>query len=737
MAKVHFFCELSKLTKQTLQSAGFGPQGLDNFNLTSFHSCSTNTKSFAMFEGLVRYQENVSNSSMLNVILQPTSSNIFKNLPNVKYIIYKGIKKDSILDANNKFKTNYTKDHVIHAKLNTLNPSNGGNATDQINTNNYLELGLGIVNNSSAVLPEVHIADDEDLDRMFFNDTGKGYEAIKVKAGDELGILDINFGVEVILEGHWRKPKMSFLRGAQNIADDHLASSTGIEIATPLNQGSREQITNYMDITALIGCLFREGISVSGSIGKKKKDQLYSDILTKFVNRNRVYIDIRNENNLSLNYYDNYSAGIQLVDFQNSNTLTPKDYKSSDWPLLILDSSNFSDQFIQTSASGKKANIELSLPLNNGNSNLCYLSHAPVNENVKLELFNRWPHYKKGQAKFHELKSDGATYTESIELATYQSQNQDVVSFYFSLFYIKPRASQVIGNKEVNANNPMDNLFSLKDINYYVGMLSKVDSVTSQTNFKVLFDGNIKYIEAYESDSTRQIQNIQHSGMYKTGVAIDSANIYFFAIPFAFRNIAKTPRVKVPQMYFPDDKGFLNIIGSNKELDLGINKVEIDNSASGIPNLFLLNLKSNHSSSSKFEAFDDDSFLCITMERSEYTSKVNGLLSGFQEDLHPIYLQVENQGYSPTGIDINESQVKYQEFELRLVGYKSQVVATDLLLGSNNLDFYGITNYNRTISTSLAAASVNVPLNDNIYGIKINHDPFAGPVEKKKYEEIR
>jgi hypothetical protein len=80
-----------------LQSAGFGPQGLDNFNLTSFHSCSTNTKSFAMFEGLVRYQENVSNSSMLNVILQPTSSNIFKNLPNVKYIIYKGIKKDSIL----------------------------------------------------------------------------------------------------------------------------------------------------------------------------------------------------------------------------------------------------------------------------------------------------------------------------------------------------------------------------------------------------------------------------------------------------------------------------------------------------------------------------------------------------------------------------------------------------------------------------------------------------------------
>ena len=740
MAKVHFFCELSKLQTQSVGDE-FGPQSSTLYNFTSRHTIQSGSTSraYTMFSGEVRYQKDISSgaTNSLNAILKVDQTKLFNGLP-VKYIIYRGINEFSILDSsspNSAFFINPAtqgsktddSDHIVKKILNGDSPSN----------TNKFELGLGIVDTSPQA-NEIALADTEDLDKLFYNDYT--FPAKRVAPGIILGEFYNDFGIDVILEGFWRKPTLDIVRNV-----DVTSSGSGNQITSPNSKGDKEQILHYMDVAALIGTFYRERIK--NESGSDKKDNIYNNILTKFITKNRVYLDIRNDNNLSLNYYDNYNDGIQLTDISVQPAATSNEaYETLGWPIYIFDDlpltpphTHHAKKFIETISNERKTKLKLAIANGDNTLNLCFLKHAPTYRDEKFELWNRWPKYEIGEARFVYLKNDGSTYSQNLELSTFQTQNDEVVSFYIRLFYAKQKEVQQTGSGNVKAtsDNPLDNLFNLNKLSNIVFLLSRTDS-NSNTYYRSIFDGNEKYIHATTNDSSKKHTDILYSGMYKTGVAIDSANIYFFAIPYAFNENIKKPNIKIPIGSFDDSKAFLKLLAaqSNAVADLSIKKVEITQSPA---NLFLLNLNSTPSKDSKIKSYDSDTFICICMERFEYQSHIDSALDSsianpFQHNLHPTFLQVIRQDFEPKGTDANDFSIShvYHLIELRVAGYKNNILALDPLV----LNFYHKSRSGRLVSSNNAAFQVDLPIYNYEGSLEIGHDPYSSSDELHRYNEI-
>ena len=586
MSRVHFFCELNKLNShQSNNLESFGPIDNITYNLTSRHSVNSASKAYAMFKGSIRYQYDNTNSATLNAILKPTSPTLFKNLPPVKYIIYRGIEKNSIFDSTNQttFLNNISETNHIVYKITA-----DGQIFDQ---DNYLRLGLGIKDGTTDP-KEIDIADTDDLDRLFFNEVSE----FEVNSGDIIGEFTSYFGMEVVLEGFWRKPSLSIIRNID-------VSSTGLgnQVISPNTKGDREQILHYMDIAALIGCFYKIGIATDQ--GVKRKNLLYTDVLTKFYTKNRVYIDIRNHNNLSLNFYDHYGPNIKLNDIQSQSGMQTWGYSTQLWPILILEGTGATQNFIGIDPSEEKTQIEIALPTgyvdptNEGNTlQVCFLKHAPLYRKEKLLLINRWPHYEKGEEKFQNLYKPDEPYTISLKLSSYQSNNNDVVAFYFRLFYARQIENQSsLTNKEVAAENFIDNLWNLEGLTYYE------DIKTSSYGIASWFDGNERYLENYCAP-----------GMYKTGVAIGTNNIVFFAVPYGLTQTNDDTKPKYILTRSFGDIDFFQLLSKSFDKDIQVKELEL-----GSPTRKIFHLFTN--SNEKGEAnYDHHKILAFAVSRTEY-----------------------------------------------------------------------------------------------------------------------
>lgn len=690
---MHFFCELSKLNSQQNNNLkSFGPIDSTIYNLTSRHSLNSASKAYVMFKGSIRYQYDNTNSSTLNAILKPNTPSLFKNIPPVKYIIYRGINKNSIFDSTNQTTFLDTISETNHI-VNKITAD--GQIFDQ---DNYLSLGLGIKDGTSDP-KEVDIADTEDLDRLFFSDVSE----FEVKSGDIIGEFASDFGIDVILEGNWRKPTLDIVRNV-----DVTSSGSGNQITSPNSKGDKEQILHYMDIAALIGCFYKIGITTDQ--GVKRKNSLYTDVLTKFFTKNRVYIDIRNHNNLSLNFYDHYGPNIQLNDIQAQSGMQTWGYSTQLWPILILEGSGATQNFIGVDPNEEKTQIEIALPTgyvdptNKGNTlQLCFLKHAPLYRKEKLLLINRWPHYEKGEEKFQNLYKPDEPYTISLKLSSYLSNNNDVVAFYFRLFYARQTEDQSsLTNKEVAAENFIDNLWNLEDLTYYE------DMKTSSYGIASWFDGNERYLENYCAP-----------GMYKTGVAIGTNNIVFFAVPY---KLTMTKDYVSPKYILTKSFGntdFFKLLSKNFDKDIQVKKLEL-----GSPTRKVFHLFTNASENGEAN-FDHHKILAFAVSRSEY-QQITTHFSGLNSNQHPIFLQLDNLTYfSATKIPSG-----FFEADFRLTGYSSNIRSTISLNGASDPKL--VTTEELVYNTDSAVTNEGLQEADRPSQIFIDH--ASNSIE---YEEIR
>src|SRR5690554_3901278 len=375
MSLIHFFASTDDIEVQSGQPGdeAFGPVGSNStsqFRVTSLHkgvlngSVRTNPVAYSICSGRVRVQQDNTNPDLINLVLAP-NSDLINGLP-IKYFIYRGIRRDSLVDSNN----NLLPGELTNLLLNDDNPDN--------NTSDALGLAFKPAADNPSD-PNFIREDNDSIDTLFFETTT--LKALSVnRAGLKFGLFHgDHFGVEIVIDSCWEDTIINILR---NI-DISSSEAKGNYIDVPSSSNSiqaraiRERVYMYMDIAAFLGLCNPKDISYAvsnsqNSLTISDYQNLYDVILAKLHNRHKIYIDIRNENDLSYNYYDIYNSGEIIVvpdntDLKWRNKINTEidlnqnnSYLTYEWPIKIIDGNDSS--FIIKNGS-KKSGIRIALNL--------------------------------------------------------------------------------------------------------------------------------------------------------------------------------------------------------------------------------------------------------------------------------------------------------------------------------------------------------------------------------------
>jgi hypothetical protein len=310
----------------------FGKESSDTFRITSTFTMPANVKAISMVGGVVLLQQQT-DPTKVNLILNPTTLSGLK-LP-VKYIIYRGLSTDSFLIGNN-LSLPTTKVRSSGSEL--LDSMKSIQDTRSQGIEIPLEALFGYTLNPAN-------PDSFRIDKFFFSTAVPASQLFPVAGGVELGKFATgDAGIEIFLDN----PDL-FLTvdiAKKSGFDISLASVTADK-----HKSEREKIRHFVDPAAFYG-LHHDipgGIEYrDGSSAKQKADTpalVLTHIIDKFKTKNTVYLDIRNENDYSLNYYDNYTGtGSNTIDNEKEIKIGPaaatvaltEYYTTNKWPIHIV-----------------------------------------------------------------------------------------------------------------------------------------------------------------------------------------------------------------------------------------------------------------------------------------------------------------------------------------------------------------------------------------------------------------
>lgn len=338
MANFHFFTDPTKLADQLPEEA-FGPAGAvngkDRFRVTDVHKgLGATAPAYAVCHGQVCvqavYKAEVIES--LTLILRPLRQPPFE-FPYVEYYIYRGLRPGSLLktvkpillaDAG----TDLERDLIgyIHDKV--LTEKKEKKVVEKDPAKDGGNLGLDRVPGDPA---DNRWADDQPLDHLFRY--GRGTEVPTVGGGWTLGEFGETFGFEVVVQHYGAQPTLGWARNAEPWIE--------VDPAAAGSRMRREAIGCFVDPCAFWGMFSPDGLSL-GPAQKTPKNPVTADDLHTalfvpkiFVNRNRVYLDVRNEAGLSYDFYGTCQDSFQTGPGQTSLAVTT--YSQSGWPIHFDD----------------------------------------------------------------------------------------------------------------------------------------------------------------------------------------------------------------------------------------------------------------------------------------------------------------------------------------------------------------------------------------------------------------
>lgn len=410
--KIHTFTDFDLLPSQTGNN-NFGP--VDGALTTEYSTWSafsgvlnnaTQLKAYAVTDGEFFIQEVTGNPAIVNLILKPDAQPE-SHYGHVKYFVYRGIKKSSFLDNNG---------NVLSASTSGLSELLTRMWTVRQNLNLEANINEVLERNDFALDDQTNVlAPSESVDSIF--DT---YVFQRVTPGMWIGDFEFsgNYGFQIVLDGPNHTMTLADLRVLDHKivvsyvgGQPQFTNNQEEDISTKL---MREKILSYIDTVAYFGLLAHDKIQLhrtSGGGGDTELDNsndINSNILSKFTTNDRIYIDIRNELNNSLNFYGSYSdpnntttkvASIKV----NAND---KEYHINGWPILIIPVTEFN-----ASNSEDFVGVDLSLPQGDNDLPSVFLSGA--------SFFADGLGYKN---KF-QLPVISSNYTDSISLSIANSAN--------------------------------------------------------------------------------------------------------------------------------------------------------------------------------------------------------------------------------------------------------------------------------------------------------------------------
>jgi len=642
--KFHFFTDTNLLAAQ-LSSDAFGPAGTDmagndQYRISSMHSASSNPAAYAICKGIVCAQD-IPNTSpaLVNLILKPLDQPSINFVP-VRYYVYKGILKNSLFTAAT----------IAASGTNQLTTAiwDSQNARNQsANTPNVPAPAEALGIDLTAVLDSTKYGDTMPIDNLFYR-TGVDAEFQIVKPGWTIGTFDkTRFGFEILLDGLGSKRELGLARTLENyVSVPPPSSSSPADVFAHWHD--KEKVLGFMDPCAFYGSFYGNSISAktsTGSFDAKKGDSLHKDVIALFLNKNRAYVDIRNQYNNSFDYFNNYGRNLQIA-FDATATPLSLDYYATGWPILIIEGTKFS-----VTNSGHFNTLRVALPLGDNNLPLLYLSQG----------------YKStGSSPFSQKLSDadrviqmnlqpGALNTDEVALALpnlASSTNAQPVACYARLKYfrrIDPSQTVTPGSPAtVVAFNYLDNIFYPLELKPVLGGTSQIKSVVHDEEV---------YVDA------KADLGIDFIG--KVGFATDSSNVTFFVFP-AFvisgdDDAKSTPFSIVAEGYEGSDT-YLNMLLTKFDPKV-IEKSQIVGNPTPASDLTVIDVSRGDTTDGKFASPNFDYFIALVFGNPLYQSLVSLAASSFLPG-YRAYLGVKNITRQTDAVGVD-----YVRYELVLRGY--------------------------------------------------------------------
>jgi hypothetical protein len=310
---MYFFTDLDNLTLQTADQA-FGPLATDgdtNFRVTNKFRLKQGAKAYMPLRGqvLVYPQNNDKASPLVNVVIRVVQQPKNGYTP-VSYIVYRSILKSSILttsedllpkggpnDLVNRLWENWEADRKL--------PKPRGQASGP--TNDALGWEMRYYVNSSA-----------GLSTAFTNDL---FPPTFLDAGQVVGVFDhtVDAAIDIVLAEPLMIPTLAITYGGDNILTiPATVAAANVSAQSFEEKTLREKMFAYLDVSTFYA-LGDEAGGITywqGGTRHSAKDQetVYKTLLKFCAGRNTIYLDLRNEESLSLNHYNEYRANTDPAD---------------------------------------------------------------------------------------------------------------------------------------------------------------------------------------------------------------------------------------------------------------------------------------------------------------------------------------------------------------------------------------------------------------------------------------
>jgi hypothetical protein len=514
---MHFFTEIDNLKNQNTSGNGltYGPSGSsggkDLFRVTSTHKTDGDAKAIAICKGIILVQEQTGNSNLVNIVLKPFEQPPFE-FPKIKYFIYRGINKSSLVSgslvAGSQNALSSTNSNLTQSIWIDYRGFNGSTAEPPIAL-----LGLGMDTANSPY------KDSDSIDGIF-NQINANHQLPVVQAGWHIGDFGADHvGFEIMFESLGFEPTLEIARKAENVIEVNTLPGSPTQAAFFEHWHDKEEILNYLDPCAFFGSFYAHDLKVKNSNGSeslKKGETIYNDILINFINKNKCYIDIRNEFNFSLNYFKNYGASATNnttnVSLKKGTSISVNlNYYDNKWPILILDYTGFSGSVTTHQTLGIK------LPCNSGSNNddnprpMIYLDKAYVPD-------TKFPDEFLLKDKFLPLNVSNH-YTDEFVIGL-PCKNSELLSCYSRIKFCKRNNSSSLPslvNTQIRRTNYLDCIFPIS-LDYDYSISSFVTKI---------FNESI-YIDMHNSEN--------FDAAFLIAISKDDASVILMAAPYQFND---------------------------------------------------------------------------------------------------------------------------------------------------------------------------------------------------------
>lgn len=645
-SKAYFFTEFPLLIHGQSYPDVFGPDNSTPntvFRTTNKFWTDVDAKAFAVVSGQILVVP-TTNPLIVNVVLKPRNQGSIDFL-DVKYFVYRGILKDQLIDSSDDQKvvaagTNAFVDSIwdtqekINDAIENADLSDGigpGSVTDEPSA-----LALGVQYVFPATEPwHVEKLDAESLDQLFF-DEASDYKFPIVRAGEEFGkFRNTSIGFDIILNDPSSVTTFAEVRGVENVITVTALGGSPTDLEKLQDRSERAKILEYMDPAAFYGIHYYSGINAYDAGGtdtifnSKDTNNAYDAIINKFLNKNRTYIDIRNENEYSFNYYDNYTASGADIKLSFDSGVLPATeiFGTSGWPIRIVENAE-----LESGETGKKNAVYIEFPKGDNTAPLLYKSFASD--------FKRFPKKPRNKNRFLEVDFDGANlYSETIKLGLpNREDNGDTtaVSWYMKLNYIKRNlvSNPASAGMVINGQDTFDHLFPV------------VDNVVWNSSNQILFNAGFQSTFFEKSD---------FSCFGELGFAKEANRVVFYMTPEEV-NFQPSKNMRLYKRVIggvSNKTSFFEVL-KNIFPDFSLQKGELTISATS---KFYLNYEDG--TKRRERESDKHNFICVGMTKAEFDALLaSATASNIDSDLHTPLLVVKSK--SVLADDNGAGFIKYE-----------------------------------------------------------------------------